>query len=181
MMVNPETLMLGWGNQGRRDDGLGPALVDIFARRPLPGLTVDSDYQLQVEDAFEVARFPRVILVDADRSGPEPFSFRRLEPAAQSLSFSSHSVTAGGLLALTRELFGRRPEAWLLGIRGYEFDCFDESLSAPAHRNLAAAADFVTTALMAERFHEMPPTPSPRPGLAGPSRTPTHTGLEGAI
>ncbi len=157
MATSAATLMLAWGNQGRGDDGLGPAFARVVADRELPGLKVESDYQLQVEDAYEVARYPRVILVDADRSGPEPFSFRRLVPAPLSLSFSSHSVTPGGLLALARALWSSEPEAWLLGIRGYEFDRFDESLSAPARENLAAAVDFVATALATGQFHEMPP------------------------
>ena len=161
------TLLLGWGNDGRRDDGLGPAFVSLMAERRIPGLRVGSDYQLQVEDACEVARYDRVIFVDADRSGPEPFSFRRVYPSASSLSFSSHSVTVGGLLALTRELFGGEPEAWLLGIRGYDFDRFESSLSAPARDNLTAAADFLTTALEADRFIEMPPLPihDPMPSI----------------
>ncbi len=171
------TLMLGWGNEGRRDDGLGPAFARLFARRRLPGLTVESDYQLQVEDAYDAAGYARVIFVDADRAGPEPFSCRRLEPAPQSLGFSSHSVSPGGLLALTRELYGGEPEAWLLGIRGYEFDRFEESLSAPARRNLDAAADFVAAALEADHFEESSPVPPP----ATRSRQPVPTELEGAI
>ncbi len=171
-----KTLMLGWGNEGRRDDGLGPAFARLFAERHLPGLTVDTDYQLQVEDAYEAAGYPRVIFVDADRTGPEPFSCRRLEPTDSNLSFSSHSVSPGGLLALTRELYGSEPEAWLLGIRGYDFDRFEESLSAPARENLEAAAEFVATALEADHFGEYPPAPLP-----GPSRTPASTKLEGAI
>ncbi len=172
--VRRQTLMLGWGNDGRRDDGLGPALIRIFNRRPFPGLTVSSDYQLQVEDALEVARYRRVIFADAARSGPEPFSFQRLYPAASSLSFSSHSVTAGGLLALTRELFDHEPEAWLLGIRGYDFDRFESSLSAPAHGNLAVAADYIATALETGCFEERPLAPPP-----GASPTMPLIGLEG--
>ncbi len=154
-----KTLMLGWGNEGRRDDGLGPAFARLFAERHLPGLTVDTDYQLQVEDAYEAAGYSRVIFVDADRTGPEPFSCRRLEPTDSNLSFSSHSVPPGGVLALTRELYGNEPEAWLLGIRGYDFDRFEESLSAPARDNLEAAADFVAAALEADHFDEYPPAP----------------------
>ena len=170
-----QTLLLGWGNDGRRDDGLGPAFAGLLAEREIPGLTVGSDYQLQVEDAYEAARFDRVIFADAARSGPEPFSFGRLEPAASSLSFSSHSITPGGLLALTGELFGREPKAWLLGIRGYEFDRFESGLSVPARENLAAAAEFVTAGLDADHFEEMPAVPPP-----GPWYTPSIR-LEGAL
>lgn len=177
-MDAPRTLLLAWGNQGRGDDGLGPALAELLAERAPSGLTVSSDYQLQVEDAHEAAGYPRVIFADADRAGPEPFSFRRLAPAASSLSFSSHSVTPGGLLALTAELFDRRPEAWLLGIRGYEFDRFEESLSPAARENLAAAADFLAAALESGRFDETPPaTLSEVP--PGVGRTPTLTVMEG--
>ncbi len=156
--MTTKTLLLGWGNEGRRDDGLGPAFVRLLDERDLPDLTLGSGYQLQVEDAFEVASHPRVIFVDADRSGPEPFSFQRLLPAAHALSFSSHSVTPGALLALGRELFDREPEAWLLGIRGYEFDRFDESLSGAARQNLAAAAGFLATALENGRLGEVTTT-----------------------
>ncbi len=176
-MTDHRTLLLAWGNDGRGDDGLGPALAGILAERQVPGLTVSSDYQLQVEDAFEAPRYPRVILADADRSGPEPFSFRRLVPAASSLSFSSHSVTPGGLLALTAELYGREPEAWLLGVRGYDFDRFEESLSPAARENLDAAAAFVALACESKRFEETPTTtPDVNPGVG---LTPTLTVMEG--
>lgn len=147
MTAAVRTLLLGWGNPARGDDGLGPALAGMVAGERLEGLTVDSDYQLQIEDAAEVARHERVVFVDADRSGPEPFSCRRLWPTESGLSFTSHSVSPGALLSLTRELFGREPEAWLVGIRGYQFDAFDESLSERAEANLAATAKFLGGAL----------------------------------
>jgi hypothetical protein len=53
--------MLAWGNPGRLDDGLGPALADVAVTWGLTQLTVDSDYQLQVEDADRAARFQRVV------------------------------------------------------------------------------------------------------------------------
>ncbi len=177
------TLLLAWGNDGRADDGLGPALAEALAGRAPAALTVSSDYQLQVEDAHEAAGYARVIFADADRSGPGPFSCRRLEPAASSLSFSSHSVTPGGLLALTAELFGRQPEAWLLGIRGYEFDRFEQGLSPEARENLAAAADFVLAALESGHFAETPPSVPPEALPEGPPPgagwTPTLTVMEG--
>ncbi len=171
-----DTLMLGWGNEGRRDDGLGPAFARRFAERSVPGLTVETDYQLQVEDAYDAASYPRVIFVDADRSGPEPFSCRRLFPATQALSFSSHSVSPGGLLALARELYAAEPEAWLVGIRGYDFDRFEESLSREARHNLEAAAGFVAAALEADHFDQYPPAPPP----VSRNRKPAATELEGA-
>jgi hydrogenase maturation protease len=153
----PKTLILGWGNPGRSDDGLGPALARIVADRSIDGLTVDTDYQLQIEDAADVARYDRVVFVDADRTGPEPFSCRPLEPAESGLSFSSHSVSPAALLALTRDLFHRQPEAWLVGIRGYEFDELRESLSSRARENLSATAMYMAWALRSGELTQVPP------------------------
>ena len=163
-MSAPRTLILAWGNPGRGDDGLGPAFAGLLAAYAAPGLTVDSDYQLQVEDAAEIARHDRVLFVDADRAGEGPFRFRRLAPTAGVPSFTTHSVAPGELLALARGLFGAAPEAWLMGIRGYRFDEFVEELSAPARANLAAAVGFVREAIHDGVFLE---SPSPEAALAG--------------
>lgn len=159
----PDTLVLGWGNPGRGDDGLGPALTRLLRERCAGGVDAESDYQLQIEDASECAEHRRVIFVDADRTGPEPFSCRRVEPATAPLGFSSHSVSPGALLAITRELFDRQPEAWLVGVRGYEFDDFHEGLSRRAQANLLAAADYLSEVLRSGGIREVPPSPSPVP------------------
>ena len=128
-------LILAYGNPGRRDDGLGPALAESLESLALPGVTIDSDYQLTVEHAAAIAEHDFVIFVDADASGPEPFSFGRIPPAVgddPSLTFSSHSISPQGVLALAVELFGARVPGYLLGIRGYEFNEFGEGLSARA-------------------------------------------------
>ena len=51
------TLVLGFGNPGRLDDGLGPAVVEALRAYELPGVTMDADYQLRVEDAAEIAGY----------------------------------------------------------------------------------------------------------------------------
>lgn len=144
-------LLIGYGNPGRRDDGLGPALAAALEGLDLPGVTIDSDYQLTVEDAAAVAAHDVVIFADAAVSGPEPFSFGRIEPS-DSVTFSSHSASPAGVLGLAAELFSARPAAYVLGIRGYEFNEFGESLSAQARANLAAAVEFMQSVLRARSF-----------------------------
>ncbi len=153
-----KTLLLGWGNPGRQDDGLGPALARLVDGGSIEGVTVDTDYQLQIEDTAEIARHDRVVFIDADRRGPEPFSCRRLHPASSVLSFSSHSVSPAALLSLTERLFDRLPEAWLVGVRGYRFDELEEELSSGAKENLRAAASYLSSALRFGRLEEIPPT-----------------------
>lgn len=134
-------LIIGYGNPGRRDDGLGPAFAAELERLALPGLTVDSDYQLSVEDAETVSRHATVVFVDAAAEGPAPFSFGPLAPRAET-SFTSHHLAPAAVLSLAGEAFGATPRAYLLGIRGYEFNEFREELSPGARDNLTAALVF---------------------------------------
>jgi hydrogenase maturation protease len=134
-------LVLGFGNPGRQDDGLGPAFAEAVAAWSLPEVATDANYQLLVEDAEAVARHEVVVFADADASGPGPFSFEGLLPRSE-LGFTSHSLGPAAVLALAEELFGARPQAYLLGIRGYEFEGMDETLTAKARVNLEQALVF---------------------------------------
>ena len=144
-------LFIGYGNPGRRDDGLGPCLAERVEQLGIPGVTVDSDYQLTVEDAETVARHDVVIFADASVSGTEPFYFRRVAPRGVP-GFSSHGVEPEEVLALSEALFGARPETYVLGIRGYEFDSFGEGLSSNAAANLARAGAFVSRVLRSGEY-----------------------------
>ncbi len=150
----PKVLLIGYGNPGRLDDGLGPALAAALEKLELPGVTVEADYQLAVEDAGTVAEHDVVVFADASLTGPEPFSFRRIGPKPGS-NFSSHIVEPEGVLALARELFGAKTEAYVLGIRGYVFDEFGESLSDEAQANLAAAFEFIRRVVREGSFREV--------------------------
>ena len=141
-MSRPRILLIGYGNPGRLDDGLGPALAEAVARRGIAGLAVDSDYQLTVEDAEAVARHEMAILADAAAEGGEPFAWREVTTTEEA-GFTSHSVKPEQLLGLARHLFGARTKVYVLAIRGYEFNEFGEGLSGAAQENLAAAVKFV--------------------------------------
>ena len=147
-MGRPRVLLIGYGNPGRLDDGLGPALAEAVGQMGIPGVTVDADYQLNVEDAAAVAEHEHVIFADAAVSGREPFFFRRVEPVPEG-GLGSHTLEPGAVLALAHNVFGARTEGWALGIRGYAFDEFGERLSERALANLAAAAAFIEPLLRA--------------------------------
>ncbi|NQU43773.1 hydrogenase maturation protease [bacterium] len=139
-------LLIGYGNPGRLDDGLGPALAAEAEKWNIPGLTVESDYQLTVEDAELVARHETVIFADASVNGAEPFALEWLEPKP-TLSFSTHSVEAAAVLGLAHQMFGAKTAGYVLGIRGYMFDAFEERLSDKAKENLRAAAEYMKKTL----------------------------------
>ena len=160
-------LLVGFGNPGRLDDGLGPALAGAVEAMDLPALTVEADYQLTVEDAALAAQYDIVVFADADTAGPEPFHVRRIRgDENECMSFSSHSVRPTGVLALAKKLFNAEPQAYLLGIRGYEFNAFGEGLSAQAQANLAEAITYVKDAVRAGHFREVR-SGETRPGQAG--------------
>ncbi|MDT8323211.1 MAG: hydrogenase maturation protease [Bacteroidota bacterium] len=139
-------LLIGYGNPGRLDDGLGPALAAAVEKLAPAGVTVDSDYQLTVEDASDVAAHDIVIFADASTSGTEPYYVEAVEAKA-ALSFSSHSVEPAVLLHLAQTLFEAKTRGYILGIRGYEFNEFGEGLSEPAAQNLEKALQFIKLVL----------------------------------
>ncbi len=144
-------LLIGYGNPVRGDDGLGPAIAEEVEQLAIDGLTVDADYQLTVEDAASVADHEAVIFVDASVNGDEPFSFTRVNPRRQE-SFSSHSVSPEGVLSLAEELFQAKSEAYMLAVRGYCFNMFDEEMTAKALENKREAIQFLRSILESGSF-----------------------------
>jgi hydrogenase maturation protease len=146
-------LFYGYGNPGRGDDGLGPALAEAVEQLDLSGVTVDCDYQLTVEDAAALAEHDVVLFADAAATGPEPFWFGRVLPTPHH-GISSHSVSPGALVALCESLFSKQLQAYVIGVRGYDFGELTESLSSRARANYGAALSFLRQALEERRFPE---------------------------
>lgn len=145
-------LVIGYGNPGRRDDGLGPKLVEALEQRDFPGVTFDADYQLTIEHASDAAEHDVVLFIDAACKGPEPVGFRALA-AGEAITFSSHSVSPGGVLALAKQGFGKSPRAYVLGVRGYEFNEFGEGLTERARSNLDEAIAFIEPIIRQRTFN----------------------------
>lgn len=138
----PRILLIGYGNPARCDDGLGPALAVKLELSSMKGLTVESDYQLTLEDAHDVSKHDIVIFADAALTGTEPFSFQEIE-SRPLMSITSHSVSPESVLYCAQKMFCSRARAYVLAIRGYEFNRFGERLSEGAQRNLGAAFQFI--------------------------------------
>ncbi len=136
-------LVIGYGNPGRLDDGLGPIFAERIRFLDLPDVTVESNYQLNIEDAEMLSRFDIVVFADASVDCAEPFEFKPLKSNEPMVGFSSHSITAESLLGLSEKLFSAAPEAYAMAIRGYVFNDFGEELSDQAHSNLNAAVDYL--------------------------------------
>ena len=139
-------LIIGYGNPGRLDDGLGPAFASAIEELSIPGITVDSDYQLTVEDAAIVAEYACVIMADASVNGPEPFFIKRITPM-KTTAFTTHHVEPEAVMSMAEELFNAHTQGYALGIRGYAFNEFGEGLSDKAQANLQIAINAIEPVL----------------------------------
>jgi hydrogenase maturation protease len=147
-------LVLGYGNPGRGDDGLGPRIAEAVDGLGLPGVCADADYQLQVEDSVALAEADVAVFVDASREGADGFRVLSLEPRRRT-RFSSHMLDPEALLAITRQSFGSSPRAWLVAVRGHGFD-LSETFTERARENYRAALTYVSVVarLYAQQLEE---------------------------
>jgi hydrogenase maturation protease len=139
------TLIIGYGNADRQDDGVAWHILRGVARRlgreipetPEEGLEPVGELphlmfvlQLTPELAETVAAYKRVCFVDAHTGNvPEDLRIVPLNGQFQASPFTHH-LTPETCLALCETLYGQKPEAILVSVRGYEFG-FSHSLSAP--------------------------------------------------
>lgn len=154
MSSQAEILVYGYGNPGRQDDGLGAAFVQMLeewlSENSFPHITTDCNYQLNIEDAAAVADKKMVIFVDASQEDIEDYSFTKVEASDARVEFSMHAVSSSFVIDLCQKIYGKVPEAWLLHIRGYEWD-FKEELTPKAKKNLQLAFQFLTKFLDEKR------------------------------
>ncbi len=135
-------LFIGYGNPGRQDDGLGPALAEKVEESTPSDWVVEIDYQLVVEHAFDIAGYETVIFADASVNGETPFFYREVLPEPPE-DLTSHGLSPEAVMYLAKTLFQCNAQGFVLGIRGYDFDKFEERLSNAAQNNLEAAHRFV--------------------------------------
>lgn len=134
-------LLIGIGNSGRSDDGLGWAFLDRLQETGLPDADFEYRYQLQVEDAALIAGYEQVIFVDATQESLEEGFAMRPCQAAGHYFFSSHTQAPETILYLAGELYQRQPEAQTLAIVGRDWELRNE-LSETARFNLNRALEW---------------------------------------
>jgi len=138
-------LVYGYGNPGRQDDGVGPALAEKIDALNIPGVLTDSNYQLNVEDALEIAKSRAVFFADASVDCSEPFSFEKVLPS-NLIRFTTHTISPDSLIALCNELYGMNVPAYTLAVRGYSWE-FNEPITDRAKSNMQEAFSFLVEKL----------------------------------
>ena len=137
------TLVIGFGNVFRRDDGAGYAVLNaVRARLGRSLLGTEDDgfddlghqmdtillHQLVPELAEDVVPYDLVIFCDAHIGQVPELVFEEELDVCYKSATVTHTLHPCSVLALTLELHGRCPRGVLVSIRGYDFD-FGEGLS----------------------------------------------------
>lgn len=150
MEKKKRVLVYGYGNPGRQDDALGNEMVaniqDWIEKHKLECMSTDSNYQLNIEDAEKISNWEIVIFVDATQEAIHEYKFSKLEPQEDKVEFTMHAVSPSYVLHLCNKLFKSQPEAYVLGIKGYEWE-LKEGLTDNAKLNLEQAYQFLTRKL----------------------------------
>ena len=136
-------LVIGFGNPLRGDDAFGFAAAEQFSGRVAgSGVEVLALHQLAPELMEQVSQAGSVVFIDASLEGP-PGELRRtaVTPAeSASPEAFTHHLTPQALLAGTKAVYGRAPEAVLytVGAATFEFGAAMSSEVAHALDRLVA-------------------------------------------
>jgi FdhD protein len=131
-----KTLIIGYGNRDREDDGAGWYMLSRLARTwqldvpELPGDSVETTdgrlkliylFQLLPEMAEDLADYDQVIFLDAHNSDQlAEVVFEAVTPKPSHSAFTHH-LSAEELLSITHTLGKPLPEAWMASVRGHSF------------------------------------------------------------
>lgn len=140
-------LVIGYGNTLRQDDGVGPYVAEQVEELGLPGVRTLVAPQLNPEHAERVAEARLVVFVDASQAPGRNVGLRPVEPSPTT-QLTSHAADPGTVLALARDLYGRRPEAWALTIPASRLG-FGEEFTPIAWLGVEEALEQVTSLLRA--------------------------------
>lgn len=150
---HPKILVYGYGNPGRQDDGLGIRLAEELQKwsngQHLVNIQTDMNYQLNLEDAANIGSYDLIIFADATREEIPEFKIDPIIPSEKS-EFTMHAVSPAYILYLCKHMFDNEPEAYLLHIRGYQWE-FMEDMTDRAKANLNKATDYIKEFIL--RYH----------------------------
>jgi hydrogenase maturation protease len=134
-----KTLVIGYGNSLRGDDGVGYVVAERVAGWNLPEMRSIAVHQLTPELAAEIAEVDRVFFVDAclDSNGKSPPRIESLpSTSVASPTSSDHAWSPSLLIHLAKTLYDTEPVAYQILIPARQFN-YGETLSETAIEGLA--------------------------------------------
>ena len=139
-----KTIVLGIGNIGRQDDGLGWLFLDYLKDEGFKDIEIEYRYQLQIEDDELISNYENVIFIDATKEQTKNGFYYKICESSDKFGFSSHELVPETILYLANNLYNHNPKAFILGIQGYEWN-LEIGLSVEAKVNLNNAKRYFRT------------------------------------
>lgn len=150
MDTTKKILIYGYGNPGREDDALGSEVAKMIKEwakeHKITNIEIETNYQLNVEDAEKISQKDIVVFVDATQEDIHEFKFTHLEPSDKKVEFTMHAVSPEYVVYLCNDLFSKTPRVCQLAIKGFSWD-FKEGLTDNAKLNMLQAFQFLTRQL----------------------------------
>ncbi|MBI5388554.1 MAG: hydrogenase maturation protease [Verrucomicrobia bacterium] len=126
-------LVIGYGNELRGDDAVGPQAARAVSDWNLPQVRALALAQLTPELAEAISQARQVIFVDAAADAEKPTATAQAIGPSPETPALGHASDPRWLLALAKSLFGRCPPAWLVEIPARSFG-FGQPLSVEAQQ-----------------------------------------------
>ena len=137
------TMIFGIGNLARQDDGLGWAFLDEIEKKDVFKGELHYRYQLNIEDAETISNAENVIFVDSYTGNLEENCILEECKMNGEITFTTHALNPEAVLALSKDIYCKQPKAYVLKIKGYEWE-LEEGLSNKGKRNLNEALKLIS-------------------------------------
>jgi len=142
-------IIIGIGNSGRQDDGLGWMFLDYIKDRLPPNYDYEYRYQLQIEDADLISSYSSVYFVDAHKDQfDKGYVLKACLPKSDQ-GFTTHQLAPETVLYIANKLYNAQPQAYILGISGQHFE-LQIGLTEIAKSNLLKAVTGFNQRLVAD-------------------------------
>ena len=137
------------GNPSRGDDAIGPELCGQLEKwlkneNLSDQFELIENFQLQIEHVLDLQGRQLALFIDAGANTPAPCTFRRIAPATGN-AYTTHELPPEAVLQVYLQTEGTAPPpAFVLCVRGEQFE-LGEPLGAAAKSNMAAALALLQT------------------------------------
>ncbi len=164
----PRTLIVGYGNPDREDDGVAWHVLQTIAQKFGVPISDDTDVgifpegnqldfwfnlQLMPEMAPDMVAYERICFIDAHTGAiPDKIRIEHIQSKFQN-SPLTHHLTPETIVSILEHLYQHTPEALLVSIRGYQFR-FEHALSVETYRLSQKAADRVLSWILTGQIEE---------------------------
>jgi len=143
--------IIGYGNPQRRDDGIGPYIVNrlqpLFKHRKDVHLLALHQIEPDIIDTLKTADM--LVFVDASvESLTEGRDWVEVQPELNTMPFLIHQVAPAFISGLLQCLYHRHPKTWMVSVEGTDFG-FGTGLSSDARKRaeqvIGEIAEFILT------------------------------------